>query len=75
MREYDEYYDFDEDPDYVPVEEVIKYESLKEHIQTVIDNFYYKGNIYAIEEALDEIAGIYDIKMPVKSSVLTKKIR
>jgi len=73
MMYYDEIDYSDIDRDTVPIEELEKYEACRSHIETIVNQIYYYGNIPVLEEALDEICGIYDIKMPDKDPKIKRR--
>lgn len=71
--DYSDYIDPTED--WVHIDELTKYDYAEEHLKEVINQVYNIGNIYALEDALDNLAGIFEISLPNKNPKLIKRIK
>ena len=50
--------------DYVPREKINKYEDAEEWIKEMIHHMYDTGDVEALENAFDELAGIWGLRLP-----------
>jgi len=69
----DPYCDFDPMEDWVHVDELKKYDAAEEFLKEVINQVYNTGDVIALEDALEELANVFDIKLPRKEPKLTTK--
>ena len=69
LEPYDDY----DHMDWVHVDELTKYDSAKAHLEEVLHQVYNIGNVCALENALDELADVFDIKLPAKKPRLVKR--
>jgi len=70
---YCEFDAFDSMEDWVHVDELKKYDDAKDQLEELIHQIYNIGNVNALEDALEDLAGIFDIKLPNKEPKLVKK--
>ena len=61
---------YTEDPCYVPVEEIEKYESAKEWLVELLHHIYETGDIDALEVALEEAIHPFGLKLPEGEPVI-----
>lgn len=65
--------DFNPTEDWVNVDELEKYDDAKEHLEEVIHQLYNIGNVNALENAIEELANVFDVNLPNKEPKLCKK--
>jgi len=66
------YCDFDPMDDWVHVDELNKYDDAECYLKQVINQIYNVGNIDALEDALEELANVFDINLPNKQPIIAK---
>ena len=65
--------DFDLMDEWVPVDELSKYDNAKEFLKEVVNQIYYVGDVDALEDALDELTGVFDLKLPSKHPIIRRR--
>lgn len=58
---------------YVEPEDIERLESGKEWVEELIACIYYKGDIEGLENALEELAHVFDLKIPETDPVIQSK--
>lgn len=72
--EYEEqYYITPEDLGWVSESEMPKVNIVKDYLQGVINAVYKTGNIFELENCLDEICEQFDLKLPQGNPVICRK--
>lgn len=64
---------YDIDDDFVYIEELLRYEDAKELVEDLIHHIYNTGSVPSIEDALEEVANIWDLKLPSGNPRISKK--
>ena len=59
--------------DYVPREKINKYEDAEDWIKEMIHHMYDTGDIVALENALDELTGIWGLRLPEHEPKIEKR--
>lgn len=67
------YDDYDPMEDWVHVDELEKYDNAEEFLKEVINHVYNTGDIDELENSLDELAGVFNLKLPNKQPLIAKK--
>lgn len=65
--------DFDPYEEWVHVDELDKYDDAEQFLKEVINHIYNTGNTNELENSLDELAGVFNLKLPNKEPKLTNK--
>jgi len=72
--EEEDYIYVDPMEDWVHVDEVAKYEDdAKEQFEKILHCVYNTGDVEGLEDALDEMASIFEVKLPENKPRLAKK--
>lgn len=69
----DDYY-YDQYEDYVHIEELEKYNDAKGYLEEILRHIYTTGDIELLEDQLEELCSVFDIKIPKSSPKLQKKM-
>lgn len=64
---------YDPMEDWVHVDELEKYDDAKDKIEEIIHQVYNIGNVQLLEEAIDELASIFELKLPTTQPKLVNK--
>ena len=64
---------FDEMAEWVHIDELEKFDDAKDYLKEVLNQFYNVGNINALESALEDLANIFEINLPIKEPKLVQK--
>ena len=59
--------------DYVHIDELAKYEEAADYLKDMIRQVYEEGNVTLFEDALEDLAAIFDINLPKKAPKIEKK--
>lgn len=68
----DEYYEKPYE-DYVHIDEVAKYAEAADYIKEIIKQIYVTGDIEKLEDQLEELSGVFNLKIPETPPKIQKK--
>lgn len=66
-------YDYDPYEDYVHIDELEKYDEAKGFLEEILRHIYTTGDIELLEDQLEELCAVFDLKIPKSAPKLQKK--
>ena len=67
-------YEYDPMEGYVPSQELDKFLNVEEFVKEIIHHMYETGDVDKIEDALDEITGVWGLQLPNKGPMIQKQV-
>jgi hypothetical protein len=62
----------DENP-YIHIDDLLPAKNIEDQIKRLVRALYETGNIAEIEDSLDELSSVFDIKVPLRDPVMVRK--
>lgn len=66
-------YDYDPYEDYVHIDELEKYDDAKWQLEEILRHIYTTGDIQSMEDHLEELCAVFDLKIPETAPKIEKK--